>query len=171
MRNKKLSELGARLLGEKASNLGMAALDLESLLLVSPSYGELLTTIGGAIIFDNGAKYIPDEATPLTRTDGYNSLEVLFGLGNGKHSIRRAAQQYEGQLPPSFVPIGAAPGGNLICVDRTGIVFLWDHESQIGGHAWPVATSLEKFIDQLEPDKSDNGGTDNIVEAESFLDF
>lgn len=166
-----MSELGPKLLGAKALDVALAVQEVERLFPLPPKFRELLVAVGGALIFDKGAKYQPEEPTPLTKEDGYNSLESLFGLGDGKDSIKRAVAQYEGELPSKLVPIGQAPGGNLICVNASGIVFLWDHESQMEGRAWRVASSLDQFLERLEPDDSKSRTTHGIVESESFLDF
>ena len=116
------------MLGEETADLDSALKATENLMPVPDSYREVLTTFGGAIVFDNGARFTTDEPSPLNDKNGYQSLEVIYGLGSGKHSIEHQIARYEGELPPSFVPIGEAPGGNLVCVNGTGTVFLWDHE-------------------------------------------
>ena len=93
------------------------------------------------------------------------------GLGNGKNSIEQKAAQYAGELPTSFVPIGESSAGNLICVAGDGAVHLWSHESQRGKGAWRIAASVDEFVNRLEPDDSEIGSTEGIIESESFLDF
>jgi len=166
-----LSQLGARVLGEKPSDLEQAIKSAEQILTVSDSYRDVLLTFGGAIVFGNGAKFTCDEQSPLNDKDGYQSLEVLYGLGNGKNSIEKKAAQYADELPASFVPIGEASGGNLICVDGGGAVHLWDHESQRNEGTWRIATSVDEFLKRLKPDDSGIGSTEGIIESESFLDF
>jgi hypothetical protein len=70
-----------------------------------------------------------------------------------------------------FVPIGEAPGGNLICVDSAGAVFLWNHESPRDESPCRIAENVDQFLARLEPDESQIGDTDGIRESESFLDF
>jgi hypothetical protein len=171
MAHEKLSQLGARLLGEKPSDLELAIKSAERVLPMSDSYREMLLTFGGAVVFDNGAKFTSDEQSPLNDKDGYQSLEVLFGLGNGKNSVEHKIAQYADELPASFVPIGEASGGNLICVGSDGAVHLWDHESQRNEGTWRIATSVDEFLRRLEPDDSGIGSTEGIIESESFLDF
>ena len=171
MAYEKLSQLEARLFGDKPSDLEPAIKSVEQILPVSDSYRELLLAFGGAVVFDKGAKFTPDEQSPLNDKDGYQSLEVLFGLGNGKGSIEQKAKQYAGELPASFVPIGDASGGNLICVDGNGVVHLWDHESQRNEGTWRIATSMDELLRRLEPDDSEIGSAEGIIESESFLDF
>ncbi len=163
--------LGAKLFGKKTSDVDAALTAVEPLFPLSPRFREILVEFGGAVVFDNGAKYKPDEATPFTKVDGYNSLEMLYGLGSEKNSITKALLRHKRELPLHFVPIGEAPGGNLLCVNAAGGVFLWDHESERGDGVWQVAASLDHFLEGLEPDESDFGNTKGIVEAESFLDF
>ena len=139
----KVTQLGARLLGERVSDLSSALKSANQFLLDSKSYRELLTAFGGAVIFDNGARFMSDERSPLNDKDGFQNLELLYGLGRGKYSIERQHEKYADELPKSFVPIGEAPGGNLICVDDTGAVYLWDHESQRDEGVWRVAVSVD----------------------------
>lgn len=171
MASGKLSKLGPRLLDEKSRGLERAIKSAEQVLPSAGSYRELLLTFGGAVVFDNGAKFTSDEKSPLNDKDGYQSLEVLYGVGNGKNSIEQKTAQYAGELPTSFVPIGESSGGNLICVDGDGAVHLWDHESQRNERTWRIATSIDEFVSRLEPEDSKSGSTEGIIESESFLDF
>src|SRR5690606_12021054 len=125
-----------------------------------PKYKELLKSIGGAIIFENSVKYKPDRPNPLTMADGYNKLDILYGIGSGRDSIQGMIDTYAEELPGSLIPIGGAPGGNVICVDDKSEVFLWDHESLIGDKPWKISSSLDRFMDMLEPDNSSIGNTD-----------
>jgi hypothetical protein len=140
------------LFGEKAIDVDAAIKSVEALLPMSDRYRELLVRFGGAIMFENGAKFIPDERSPLDGKDGYQSLDILYGLGSGRDSIERYAATYEGEVPPSFVPIGGAPGGNQICMDSQGAIYLWDHESNRDEGFWRIAASMDAFLDRLEPD-------------------
>lgn len=167
----KLSQLGPRLLGRKSSGLEHAIKSAEQFLPISDSYRELLLTFGGAVVFDYGAKFASDEKSPLNDKDGYQSLEILYGLGNEKNSIEQKAVQYAGELPTSFVPIGESSGGNLICVAGDGTVHLWDHESQRNEGTWRIAASIDEFVNRLKPDDLGIGSTEGIIESESFLDF
>jgi SMI1-KNR4 cell-wall len=167
----KVEELGARLIGQKTSLATMDNRQVEPLLRLAPSYRDLLIAVGGGIVFDKGARYVPETVTPFTKADGYNSLELLYGLGNEQYSLTHKILEYNEQLPQFVIPIGEAPGGNLLCVNQSGSVLLWDHESPLDGKLWHVATSLESFIERLEPDESKLGSTEGIVESESFLDF
>jgi hypothetical protein len=90
-------------------------------------------------------------------------------LSNGKNSIVQKAAQYAGELPTTFVPIGESSGGNLICVAGDGTVRLRSHERQRGKGAWRIAASVDEFVNRLEPDDSEFGNTEGIIESESFL--
>jgi len=167
----KLSQLGPRLLGKKSNDLERAIKSAEQILPISGSFREILLTFGGAVVFDNGAKFTSDEQSPLNDKDGYLNLEVLYGLGKDKNCIEQKAAQYAGELPASFVPVGESSGGNLVCVDGNGVVHLWDHESQRNERTWRIADSVDEFLKRLEPDDSGIGSTEGIIESESFLDF
>jgi len=56
----RLSQLGPRLLGEKSSDLEGAIKSAEQVLPISDSYREMLLTFGGAVVFDDGAKFMLD---------------------------------------------------------------------------------------------------------------
>lgn len=167
----KLSQLGPRLHGQKASDLEGAVKSVANTLPFSDSYREMLLTFGGAVVFDNGAKFASDEKSPLNDKDGYQSLELLYGLGSGRNSIAKKVAQYAGDLPGSFVPIGESSGGNLICVAGDGSVHMWDHERQRNEVSWRIAASIDEFMNRLKPDDSQIGSTEGILESESFLDF
>lgn len=167
----RLSQLAPRLLSKKSSDLELAIKSAEHLLTMSGSYREILLAFGGAIVFDNGAKFTSDEQSSLSDKDGYLILEVLYGLGKDKNCIDQKAAQYAGELPASFVPLGESSGGNLVCVDGNGVVYLWDHESQRNEEPCRIADSVDEFLKRLEPDDSRIGSTEGIIESESFLDF
>ncbi len=171
MANEHISKLGAKLLGQKSNDLEEAIKSAERVVPMTPNYREILLEFGGAIWFDHGARYKPHTPNPFTKKDGYNNLEILFGLGNDKNSIEQKASQYKDELPPSFVPIGESSGGNLVCVNSDASVHLWDHESQRNEGTWRIAASIDEFLKRLEPDDSGIGSTEGIIESESFLDF
>jgi len=171
MTHERMKRLGAQPLGAKTQDVVKAIEALENLIPVSRGYRTVLETFEGAIIFANGAKFRTDAPSPLNRKDGSQNLEVLYGPGNGKHSIRYHAERCADELPPRLIPIGETPGGNLVCVDGAGVVYLWDHESMRSEGLWRVASSVDDFLDRLEPDDSGIGNTDGIVESESHLDF
>lgn len=143
----KLKELGARLFGEKASDESTLA-EIEQLVSISDSYRQALTTIGGAIFFDNGARFTPDDTIPWQRPDGTLDIDMLFGLGRGEFSILEQLNDFKNQLPKGSVPLGDSPGGNLIISDEYGKVFFWDHET---GRVYRITLSLDDFFSRLKP--------------------
>ncbi|MFN9539674.1 MAG: hypothetical protein ACK6A8_10605 [Planctomycetota bacterium] len=70
----RLSQLGPRLLGEKSSDLKGEIKLAEQVLPFSDSYREVLLTFGGAVVFDNGAKFASDDKSNLNYKGGYHSL-------------------------------------------------------------------------------------------------
>lgn len=161
-----LSRLGASLYSQPATDITTALREVDAIVTLSKEYRNLLATFGGAIFFDNGAKYVPDHRTPFTRSDGFDSVELLLGLGDGEFSIVKKVQQYDGELPDGYVPVAEAPGGNLICVGKDGHAYFWDHESDLDSPGWRIAASLDDLIQKLQPDDSEGGGLDGIVSGE-----
>ena len=165
-------ELKPELFGEKADDVDASLKSLERTIPLSDSYRQVLLTFGGAIYFYKIVVFKSDEPSPLNDKDGYQALDILYGLGNGENSIEQKIEQYEGELPPSFAPIGEAPGGNLICMNDAGAVYLWDHESPRGGkEVWRIAESMDDFLGRLKLDNSPPVNTDGIIESESWLDI
>lgn len=171
MTNNKLTELGARRIGEAAIDARSVMEEIESKLPISSAYRIILIHYNGAVVFDRGARFKMDEPSPLNDNEGYQCLELLYGLGGSKHSITNKAAQYAEELPESFVPIGESSGGNLICVDKSGVVYLWDHESLPGEGYWQISSDINGFIDRLEADDSNIDSSSGIIDSESFLDF
>jgi len=167
----KLTLLGARLFGEKAADVDASLNTLDALFYISTTHRAVLADVGGAIVFDRGARFTMNEPSPLNSKAGYQRLELLYGLGNGKDSLKRNLEVYRDELPPTYVPIGEAPGGNLLSLDGTGCMHLWDHESLRGHPGWKVSDSFDDFFQRLEPEDSGPIGTEGIIDSESLLDF
>ncbi len=167
----KMKQLGARPSGRTVGSAGDSLRQIEAVMPVSKDYRALLSEFNGPVVFDKGAKFTSDEPSPLNDSEGYQGLEVLYGLGTGKDTVLGQLARYRDSLPPGVVPVGEAPGGNLVCVDKSGVVLFWDHESPIDGKLWRVAAALDDFINTLTPDDDAVGPTDGVVESESFLDF
>lgn len=167
----KLDRLGPRLFGEAYDDLELAIESLEVVLPLSDGYRELLLEFGGAVIFEKGAKFQCDERSPLNDKEGFQSLEMLYGLGCSRSSILMEGLERAEQIPDGFVPIGESSGDHLICMDREGAIYLWGHESSLDETGWLIASSIDDFLGRLQPDDSGIGNTDGIIDSESFLDF
>lgn len=148
MTNRKMNELGARLMGEKVSDGDSTLAKIGDLLPLSDSYRQALNTIGGGIFFDNGATFTPDSPIPWAGSDGKLNIEMLFGLGRGEHSLLKNLDTFKDDIPEGGCPIGDDVFGNLVCADEYGEVFFWDHET---GRVYGVAPGLDDFFSRLEP--------------------
>lgn len=164
----RLAELGAKPFGERISSVGQAIRNLSLSIPIPSSLEQVLSAIGGAVIFENGARFTMDEASPLNGRDGYQNLEMIFGPGDGEYSLVNQAAIYDGELPTLMTPIGEAPGDNLLLLDHAGGLHLWNHES---GRTWRIAGSFDTLLDRLEPEAKGSMKTREIVEEESYLDF
>jgi hypothetical protein len=157
--------------GQRVPDVVSALESLNRIVPLSPFHRAVLAGIGGPVVFDKGARFTTDESSPLNDKRGWQCLEILYGPGDAKYSVQSQASRYTGELPPRFVPIGGAPGGNLICVNSAGGVFLWNHEGPRDESPCRIAEDVDQFLTRLEPDEPQLGDTDGIKESESFLDF
>lgn len=122
------------------------------------SYAEVLVRFGGSVSFGRSVRYRPKVMSPWAREDKSQSCESLFGL-EGKRNIFNQMNTYSGRLPSGTIPIGDAPGGNLVAMDlNTGHIYFWDHEKErtITGQSkndfanmYLIATSFSKFLGLL----------------------
>jgi len=186
MHRAKLAALGARTLTDEVTDPAAATEQLRQAFggALPDAYLAMLRDYRGPIVFDRSVSYRPVQNSPFDRSDGTQGLEVLYGLGDGRDSVIAAQATYGGRVPASTLPIGAAPGGNQICLvltgPRTGAVFFWNHddERQITGedehdfgNMYLIANSLPDFIQSLEADPDSVPGGGGIVESESWLDI
>ncbi len=170
MTDAKFELLRARLFEERAKDVTSSLKAVERLFPLTERHRRVLLEFGGPICFEKGAFFRAAESNPWARKDnGCNSLNMLLGLGEGDFSIMDNVKRTEGELPPSFVPIAESPGGNLVCVDKHGIVYFWDHESMRDEGYWKVAETVNDFFDRLKPDDSPPTDISGIVDA--WLDF
>ncbi len=170
MTDAKFELLGARLFEERAKDLTSSLKAVERLFPLTERHRQVLLEFGGPIYFEKGALFSSVEFNPLAaKDDGCNDLTMLLGLGEGDFSILDNARRTEGELPPSFVPIAESSGGNLVCVDKHGIVYFWDHESMRDEGYWKVAETVNDFFDRLKPYDRPPADTSGIID--SWFDF
>lgn len=134
---------------------------------------KLLSEFSTAIVFTNGAKYKPNVNSPVDDSNGYQSIEMIYGL-NGEHNLLDMNQIYSDQLPKDLFCIGESFGGNLICASKkSGGLFFWCHETNFEEPStFYICNSFERFLAMLETDDGDDDdGNNNLIDSESFLDF
>jgi len=171
MFKKKLEELGAELFGAKVEDAWEALKVLEETIPFTETHRKILIEFGGAVVFRNGSKFQSDEWSPLSDGEGYLDLGLLYGLAEGKHGLCYLINVYEEQLPELLVPIGDSSGGNLICLDNSGAVYFWDHESSEGENGTNrIADSFDEFFYRLETEQ-DMGDSEGIDESRTWFDF
>lgn len=96
---------------------------------------------------------------------GQSSL-IFFGLNTGSEFNDAFANfiAYKNRIPSSAFPIGADPGGNLVCLlcdgPETGAVFFWDHErvdiKASISDMYRLATGFEEFVDTLQYENNES---------------
>lgn len=85
----------------------------------------------------------------------HGGLRVLFGVSSDpEKDLRTQWRKHRGRLPAHSLPIGAAEGGNLVCLNTlTGAIEFWDHElsrAKASGLE-PVAANFSAFLELLRP--------------------
>jgi hypothetical protein len=116
-----------------------------------------------ALVIEYGGYSLPGfvEAPILEpgHDDEFAGVEVFFGVYGldqwglpNPHDLLRNLNVYANRVPPGFLPIARAPGGNLICLvihgDHTGAVYYWDHETQ---GVLLAARTFSDFLSALSP--------------------
>lgn len=171
-----LHALAPRVLGAPAPNPTAALAETERALdLALPgALRDLLSAYGGALLFDNGARFRPDHPSGREGRDGCLSLVSLYGPGDDDNGLRAMNRNYERQVPPMMAVIGDAPGGDQVCLERSsGQIYLWLHDAEDDEASLsPVAPGFEEFVSRLHPEETSPAPSGlKIVEGESFLDF
>jgi hypothetical protein len=173
MYKEKLKSLGARELKEPSTEkFDLAKLEVELGITISGEYASLLEAYNGSIVFDNGAIFRPKQKSPVDSDDGYQSLEMLYGL-QGDSNLLKRNQMYRDQIPSGFVTIGESVGGNQICLSsNNGKVYFWFHEAKTEEESlFEIADSIEIFLKSLKKDDGLTQATREIDQSGSFLDF
>ena len=131
---------------------------------------EILTYFEGAVWFNNEVIFKPDEPSPMDDETGFQSIDFLFGPGSGDYSLEYYYKMYSHQLQEGLVPIGSAPGGNLICIASDGSICYWYHEGSESECVYRIAPSFVDFLNRLEIEENQPTGI-KVIEEESWLDF
>jgi len=155
-----LEHLGAEGFGD-AEILGslqdaLAAVEQELAYEFPVCYKQLLLHYRRAIFFKKGVVYVPEQASPFDDSDGFQDVELLYGLAAGDEGLLYRYEQFQHQLPERVITIGEASFGNQVCVVRAGPelgqVFFWYHEGESGENLYRIAKSLREFLLMLQPE-------------------
>jgi hypothetical protein len=171
-----------RVLDARGVEFGVSELESKVGAPLDTTHVELLKRYRGAAIgFDEDVVYRPEVPSPWARADGTQSLEVLFGLV-GEAGLLAQVRRFEGRIPRGTVPVGEAPGGNLILIALTGrykgSVYLWDHENEREitgedandfGNVHLISKSFASFLGILQADLSEDLDEDDGV-VDAWLD-
>ncbi|HKY58607.1 MAG TPA: SMI1/KNR4 family protein [Aeromicrobium sp.] len=119
-----------------------------------------------------GGKPIPNQAL------GESAQPLGVGV-NRFFTVEELTERHKdfGQrIPGDLLAIADTEGGNLVCVavdgDRTGAVYFWDHELEVGegeppseANLTPLAADFERFLECLVP--LDVSGTEQPMQVVS----
>lgn len=136
-----------------------------------PELLDLISETGSALMFDEGARFKPDEPSGLEDTEGFQDLLMLYGLADDEHGLRENNETYREQLPPGLLTIGESSGGNQICLDPvSGQILFWHHEAETDEESTSlIANNFPSFLAKLEPDNEPPANEYTVVS--SRLDF
>lgn len=174
----KLEQLGAKSIRLGISEKNRLIQQIESTVGALPqAYKDVLLHFGGDIEFDAMIAFSADIPSPWASPDKTDSLEMLYGL-TSKYgtSVIDVFDTYKGRIPAGWFAIGAAPGGNQICIHiggtADGSIAFWDHESEVGPDMPKrsdgitlIAPNLEEFIARLIRE-SPSGDVSNDVKVD-----
>ena len=94
-----------------------------------PELLSLLEKIGGPVVFEQGANFIPCSPSGRENSNGHLSLDVLYGLTGGVDGLATRHSMTRHDLPSNVTPIGEAPGGGQICLELgSGKIAFWKHD-------------------------------------------
>lgn len=109
------------------------------------------------------------------------AVDEYLGVGlSGDSDLIAVYADYRDRVPAHLLPVGHAPGGNLICLSlRDGSVWFWDHEREAepgeaarDDNVTRVAESFEEFTSRLVPPEGPEPTVREVVmdpAAEEFL--
>lgn len=171
MASDKLSRLGAKSVGtsQEDTKAKLQRFEISVGAALPKAYADLLIQYGTPVVFERDVRFRPVEKSPWDRKDGTQSLELLYGLNGDKQDLARQHEVYTRRMPEGIIPIGEAPGGNIIGLGirrpATGKVYFWDHENERPitgvmkndfGNMHLIAPSFEEFMESLYAVKDDS---------------
>ena len=138
-----------------------------------PMLVELMSTAGAPVGFKSLVRYKPIEPCGSEDKEGYESMLMFLGPGDGPDSIISFHRWPPQDLPEDLLPIATTPGGDLICLSRdTGRVLRWSHEMPEDANydeaVSLVAEDFEAFAEALEVDPA---GERNIATSEGDANY
>jgi len=92
---------------------------------------------------------------PRFSSDGKLSIDVLFGLNDGRFGLPTMYANYHDRIGRGFLPIAFSPGDNLLLYSKDDAkIYFWDHEGPYAEDSSSarlnVAHSVEDFFDRLD---------------------
>ena len=94
-------------------------------------------------------------SAPSFSSDGKLSIDVLFGLNDGRFGLPTVYENYSERIGRGFLPIASSPGDNLLLYSNSDAkIYFWDHEGPFeedsSSSRINVANSVEDFFDRLD---------------------
>lgn len=132
---------------------------------------ELYSLFTSSVIFESGAKIKPIQAAPFADNEGYQSVEILYGIDNQNNNILQQNIMYEELQQKGYFIFGASCGGDQLCLGKNDLkVYCWDHESSENEQEfYKVSTNLSSFFNALKADEDEQAA--KIDDTNSFLSF
>lgn len=169
-----INRLGARAAtNSRVTDAGLSEFEQQIGFSFPSELSALLSEFGGAVVFDQGAKFIPLSPSGREDDDGYLNLEILYGVADGPDSLNKRYMMTKDGLPAGVVPIGEASGGDQIRIEKDSLkILFWKHDVNFDQAMSEVADGIGNFLVSLKPDiEPATRSMRKIIRKDSFLDF
>lgn len=96
----------------------------------------------GGVFIKEDYGFIGQKRSPFADENGYEAISFFFDFDG----LLSAYETYKTQLPKGYLPIAEGDGGNLICINRRGHVYIWLHDEDDGNCLFLANKKFADFI-------------------------
>lgn len=96
---------------------------------------------------------VPETNTVELQGGRLKSVVRFFGTTkNSSDGLMYNLETYAERVPDQYLPVAELSGGDVLCIDRTGRVFVWNHELEEDAIApTSVCENFDALLDMLKP--------------------
>lgn len=85
------------------------------------------------------------ERTPFADENGFEVLSTFYGLTK-ETNLLSIYETYKEQLPIGVIAVAEMDGGNQLCINKKGSVYIWLHDSNNDNSLYLASKNLKEFI-------------------------